>query len=130
MAVDFDAAADNSRIAAEARLPELVTDDGDRAIAGRSILLRQKASSERRLETERGKVVPADDLSEHALVRPVNIQAERLRLISHQSGKDPIAVAEIDVVWIRRRPRIAAAEIAGVDRREFRRLFNRQRTQE
>src|SRR5262245_55332624 len=126
MAVDFDAAAHGRRITAEARLPEIVADDGDRALAGRPILFRQKAASERRFETERGKVVPADDLAEHALICSVNIQAERLwRMISHQPRKDPIAVAEIDIVGIRRRSKIAATEIAGVDRRELYRSFKR-----
>src|SRR5215510_9040356 len=110
MAVDFDAAAHGRRITAEARLPELVADDGHPALAGRPILYRQKASSQRRFETERGKVVPADDFAEHALICSVNIQAERLRrMISHQLRKDPIAVAEINIVGIRRRSKIPAA---------------------
>src|SRR5262249_58292972 len=59
MAVDSDAAAHGRRIAAEARLPELVTDDGDRALAWRPTLFRQKAAPERRFETERGNIVTA-----------------------------------------------------------------------
>src|SRR5262245_21973861 len=126
MAVDFDAAAHGRQITAEARLPEFVADDGHRALAGRPILYRQKAASERRFETERGKVVPADDLAKHALICSVNIQAEWLRrLISHQLRKDPIAVAEINIVGIRRSSKISATEIAGEERSELYRSFKR-----
>src|SRR5215510_1263452 len=75
MTVEFDAAAYDPGIPAEARLPELMTDNSDRSLAGPSVLFRQKAASEQWYETKGGKVVSADDLSKHTLVCPVNIQA-------------------------------------------------------
>jgi hypothetical protein len=58
-----DISAYQIRVAAEAPLPQAVTEDDDRLSACWAIFIRQKGSSRRDIDAENGKVIRADELA-------------------------------------------------------------------
>ena len=76
--------AQDARGAAEARLPESVRDHRDRLAAGPHHFFRPEESAERRLQTERGKIIPGNEQPVRALDLARLAHIER----RHPKGED------------------------------------------
>jgi hypothetical protein len=103
LVVDRHCLAHETRISVESSLPQTVTDDDDRMSSRLAIFFAEKCPSVHGLHAEHVEVVARDHFPPDVFDGVRVAKRELPDGVGSQAGKDPIAVAELDVARVRRR---------------------------
>src|SRR5262249_26375948 len=103
MTVEVDFPSDHAGISAESPLPETIAQHGDRLCACLPIIFRQNEPTQRRLHTERRKVIACDQVAPDPAPDPVGCaiaEAQRRYDMRSKAGKRLITVTIVEIIRI------------------------------